>query len=227
MIAPLLNYAIKGVIWYQGEGNISRPNDYHELFAAMITDWRKKWKQGNFPFLYVQLPNFGKAGSQPSESNWAELREQQLKTLSVPNTAMAVAIDIGEWNDLHPLNKKDVGKRLALAAENLVYGNKKITYSGPLYRSGKIMGNKIILSFTSIGSGLTAKNGGELNQFAIAGGDKKFVWANAKIEGDKVVVWNDDIQNPVYVRYAWADNPDGANLYNKEGLPASPIRTDK
>jgi sialate O-acetylesterase len=227
MIAPLLNYAIKGVTWYQGEGNISRPNDYHELFAAMIADWRKNWNQGNFPFLYVQLPNFGEADSQPSESNWAELREQQLKTLAVPNTAMAVAIDIGEWNDLHPLNKKDVGKRLALAAENLVYGNKKITYSGPVYRSEKIVGNKIILCFTSIGSGLIAKNNGELKQFAIAGINKKFIWANAKIESDKVIVWNDDIQKPLYVRYAWADNPAGANLCNKEGLPASPFRTDK
>jgi sialate O-acetylesterase len=227
MIAPLLNYTIKGVIWYQGEGNISRPYDYHELFAAMIVDWRKNWKQGNFPFLYVQLPNFGEVNRLPSESNWAELREQQLKTLSVPHTAMVVAIDLGEWNDLHPLNKKDVGKRLALAAENLAYEDKKMVYSGPVYQSMKIERNRIIISFTNIGSGLIIKKGGALKQFAMAGANKKFVWANARIEGDKVVVWNDDIQNPVYVRYAWADNPDNANLYNKEGLPASPFRTDK
>jgi sialate O-acetylesterase len=227
MIAPLINYTIKGVIWYQGEGNISRPYDYHKLFAAMITDWRKNWKQGNFPFLYVQLPNFGEVDNQPSESNWAELREQQLKTQSVSNTAMVVAIDLGEWNDLHPLNKKDVGKRLALAAENLVYGDKKIVYSGPMYQSIKIEKNKIIISFINTGSGLITKKGDALKQFAIAGTNKKFVWANAKIEGGKVVVWNDDIQKPVYVRYAWADNPGGANLYNKEGLPASPFRTGK
>jgi sialate O-acetylesterase len=138
---------------------------------------------------------------------------------------MAVTIDIGEWNDIHPLDKKDVGKRLFLAAEKIAYGNDNIVYSGPIYKSMKIEGNKIILSFTNTGTGLIAK-GGELNSFAIAGADKHFVWAKAEIKENKVVVWNDEIQNPVAVRYAWADNPAGANLYNKEGLPASPFRTD-
>ena len=227
MIAPLLNYTIKGVIWYQGESNAGRPLEYQKLFPAVIADWREKWNQGDFPFLYVQLPNFMEAKDQPSESNWAELREAQLKTLSVPNTGMAVAIDIGEWNDIHPLNKEDVGKRLALAAERVAYGDKNVVYSGPIYKSMKIDGNKIIITFTNIGGGLAAKGSGELKYFAIAGADKKFVWAKAEINGDKVVVWNDKVANPIAVRYAWADNPEGTNLYNKEGLPASPFRTDE
>jgi sialate O-acetylesterase len=226
MIAPLLNYTIKGVIWYQGESNTGRAFEYHKLFPALIADWRDKRSQGDFPFLYVQLHNFMEPKKQPSESGWAELREAQLETLSVPNTGMAVAIDIGEANDLHPSNKKDVGERLALVARKVAYGEEDIVYSGPIYKSMKIDGNKIILSFTNIGSGLVAKGGGELKHFAIAGKDKKFVWAKAKIEKDKVVVWSEDISKPVAVRYAWADNPEGANLYNKEGLPASPFRTD-
>jgi len=226
MIAPLLDYTIKGVIWYQGESNTGRTLEYRQLFPALIADWRGKWNQGNFPFLYVQLHNFMQAKDQPSESGWAELREAQLKTLSVPNTGMAVAIDIGEANDLHPSNKKDVGERLALAARKVAYGDKNLVYSGPIYKSMQIKGNKIIISFTNTGSGLIAKGGGELKHFAIAGADKKFAWAKAKIEKDKVVVWNDNISKPVAVRYAWADNPEGANLYNKEGLPASPFRTD-
>ena len=227
MIAPLLNYKIKGVIWYQGESNTSKAKEYHRLFSSLIGNWRKKWNQGDFPFLYVQLANFMEAKENPGESEWAELREAQLKTLSVPNTAMAVIIDIGEWNDIHPLNKEDVGKRLALGAERLAYGDEEIVYSGPVYKSMKIDGNKIILTFTHTGSGLTAKGGDELKQFAIAGADRKFIWAKAKIEGDNVIVWNDNISSPVAVRYGWADNPEGANLYNKEGLPASPFRTDQ
>ena len=140
---------------------------------------------------------------------------------------MAVTTDIGEWNDIHPLNKEDVGKRLALAAQKVAYGDKKVVYSGPIYQSMKIEGNKIILTFTNIGGGLIAKGGGELKYFAIAGADKKFVWAKAKIKGNKIIVWNDSVTNPVAVRYAWADNPEGANLYNKEGLPASSFRTDE
>lgn len=227
MIAPLLNYKIRGVIWYQGESNTEKPLEYRKLFPALITDWRQKWDQGDFPFLYVQLANFMKVNPKPSESNWAELREAQLKTLSVSNTAMAVTIDIGEWNDIHPLNKEDVGKRLALAAQKIAYGDNKVVYSGPVYQSMKIEGNKIIISFTNIGSGLAAKGSGELKHFAIAGADKKFFWAKAKIKDNKVVVWNDNISKPVAVRYAWADNPEGANLYNTEGLPASPFRTDE
>ena len=225
MIAPLLNYRIKGVIWYQGESNADKPHEYHELFSALIADWRMKWCQEAFPFLYVQLANFMESRNVPGESDWAELREAQLQTLFTPNTAMAVTIDIGEWNDIHPLNKEDVGKRLALAAQKLAYGE-DIVYSGPIYKSMKIDGNKIILSFTNTGSGLSTQGSDELKHFAIAGIDKKFIWAKAKIEGHKVIVWNDHITNPVAVRYGWADNPEGANLYNKEGLPASPFRTE-
>jgi len=194
---------------------------------ALITDWRNKWKDEHLPFLFVQLPNFGDVQYLPSESAWAVLREGQFKTLSIPNTGMAVAIDLGEWNDIHPDNKKDVGIRLALSAQKTAYGEKDIVYSGPLHKDSKIEGNKIIVTFTNTGGGLITNDGEELNHFAIAGADKKFVWATAKIEGDKVIVWNDKISSPVYVRYAWADNPAGANLYNKEGLPASPFRTDK
>jgi sialate O-acetylesterase len=226
MIAPLLNYRIKGVIWYQGESNADRPAEYRTLFPAMIKDWREHWQEGDFPFLFVQLPNFMEAKPEPSESNWALLREAQLKTLSVPNTAMAVTIDIGEWNDIHPLDKLDVGRRLALAAEHLAYGDKSVVDSGPVFESMNIKGNKAVLSFTHTGGGLESKGGGGLLSFAIAGVDRKFVWANARIEKNQVVVWNATVPHPVAVRYAWADNPEGANLRNKEGLPASPFRTD-
>ena len=226
MIAPLINYAMKGVIWYQGESNTGRAEEYKKLFPAVIKNWREKWNRGNFPFLFVQLANYMEAKKEPSESGWAELREAQLESLSVPNTAMVVAIDIGEWNDIHPLNKKDIGKRLALAARKIAYGEDNIVYSGPIFKSARTRGHSIVLTFTNIGSGLEVK-GDELNGFAIAGPDKKFVWANAKIENDEVIVWNDKIFNPEYVRYAWADNPSRANLYNKEGLPASPFRTDQ
>jgi sialate O-acetylesterase len=227
MAAPLINYSITGVLWYQGESNISNASEYEKLLPALITDWRSKWKQGNFPFLFVQLPNFQDVQYLPSESAWAVVREAQLKTLSVPNTGMAVAIDLGEWNDIHPDNKKDVGLRLAISALKVAYGEKDAVYSGPVFQSSTTEGNKIILSFSNIGGGLISIDGEELSQFAIAGENKKFVWATAKIDGDKVIVWNEDVSEPFYVRYAWADNPDGANLFNKEGLPASPFRTDK
>lgn len=226
MAAPAINYAIKGFIWYQGEANSSHAKEYAKLLPALIADWRNKWGEGDIPFLYAQLPNFMEVDYSPSESDWAQLRQSQLETLAVPNTGMAVAIDAGEWNDIHPLDKKDVGERLALWAEHLAYGAKDLVYSGPVYQSAKIEGNKVILSFSSTGSGLTVKGGGDLYYFAIAGADKKYVWAKAKIEGDKVIVWNDAVTNPVSVRYAWADNPEGANLYNNEGLPASPFETD-
>ena len=225
MIAPLINYSIKGFLWYQGEANTGRAEEYAKLQPAQIIDWRNKWKQGELPFLYVQLPGFMDYNYLPSESNWARLRESQLSSLSVPNTAMVVAIDLGEWNDIHPDNKKDVGERLAIAALKLTY-NENIVHSGPIYQSSTIDGNKIIINFTNTGSGLTTNDGEELGEFAIAGADKKFVWAKAVIEGDKVVVWNDSVSNPIYVRYAWADNPVNPNLFNKEGLPASPFRTD-
>ena len=229
MVAPVIDYAIKGAVWYQGETNAGKPEAYAKLLPALINNWREKWKNPSLPFIYVQLPGFMEMQYLPSESQWATMRESQLKTLSVPNTAMAVAIDLGEWNDIHPLNKKEVGERVALAARKLAYGEDQLVASGPLYQSSKIEGNKIILNFTNTGSGLMIKKDkeDELVYFAIAGADKKFVWAKAMIENYTVIVWSDEITQPMYVRYAWADNPDGANLYNKEGLPASPFRTDQ
>jgi sialate O-acetylesterase len=226
MLAPAINYTIKGFVWYQGETNTGRAEEYAKLQPALIADWRNKWQQGPLPFLYVQLPGFMDYNYLPSESQWAALRESQLKSLSTTNTGMVVAIDLGEWNDIHPDNKKTVGERLAIAAQKIAY-DENIVYSGPTYQSSKIEGNKIILSFDHIGSGLITNDAEELSEFAIAGADKKFVWATAKIEGEKIVVWNTDIKDPMYVRYAWADNPVNPNLYNKEGLPASPFRTDK
>lgn len=228
MIAPLIGYTIKGAAWYQGETNVGRGVEYQRLLPCMINDWRKRWNQGDFPFLIVQLANYKQVKTAPEESMWAELREsQQLISQKVPNSGLAVAIDIGEANDVHPLDKKTVGQRLALAAEKVAYQEKNIVYSGPVYQSMKTENNKIILSFTNTGSGLIAKNGGELKEFSIAGTDGKFVWANARIDGNTIIVWSDNITQPTAVRYAWADNPDKANLYNKEGLPASPFRTDR
>lgn len=226
MIAPVINYSIKGFLWYQGESNAGKAAAYTDLLPALVADWRHQWKQGDLPFLYVQLPNFMEAAYLPAESQWAMLREAQLKALRLPNTGMAVAIDLGEWNDIHPDNKKDVGTRLALAAEKIAYSEKDLVYSGPLFETAVVAGNKITIHFTNTGTGLVSNDGEPLSQFAIAGADKKFVWAKAVIEGDNVIVWNDAVAQPLYVRYAWADNPAGANLYNKEGLPASPFRTD-
>ncbi len=225
MLAPLLNLTIKGVIWYQGESNTDRPQEYANLFPAMIRDWRKQWGQGDFPFIFVQLANFMEPREKPVESMWAETRNAQLQALDEPNTAMVVTIDVGEWNDIHPLNKKTVGERLALAARDLAYGEHTLVSSGPLYESMKISGNRIVLEFNHRGSGLVAR-GDELHGFAIAGDDGKYVWAEAVIENDRVLVWSDRVEAPVKVRYAWADNPDMANLYNREGLPASPFQTD-
>jgi sialate O-acetylesterase len=223
MVAPLINYRIKGILWYQGETNANKPQEYQKLLPALINDWRIKWQEGPVPFLFVQLPNFMEVQYLPSESQWAELRFGQLKSLSVINTAMAVTIDAGEWNDIHPLEKKAVGERLALAARKLAFGNDKIVYSGPIYRSAVRDSDRIIIEFDHVGNGLVVKGGGELNQFAIAGADRKFVWSEARIENNHVIVRSDEIKSPVFVRYAWADNPEGANLYNKEGLPASPF----
>ncbi|MBI1342226.1 MAG: sialate O-acetylesterase [Terrimonas sp.] len=226
MVAPVINYTIKGFCWYQGESNAGKPKNYAALQQALILDWRNKWQQGTLPFLYVQLPGYMDYQYLPAESNWAEMREAQLQSLSVPNTAMAVTIDIGEWNDIHPDDKKDVGDRLALAAMKLAYAA-DIVYSGPLYQGFETEGNRIIISFSHTGSGLMTSDGEDPAEFAIAGADKKFVWASAKIIDDKIMVWHDDIKEPLYVRYAWADDPVNPNLYNKEGLPASPFRTDQ
>ena len=223
MVAPIIKYRIKGILWYQGEANTGKPREYEQLLPALINDWRKKWQQGPVPFLFVQLPNFMEVQYLPSESKWAELRFCQFKSLSVPNTAMVVTIDAGEWNDIHPLEKKVVGERLALAARKLAYGDEKIVYSGPVYKSLTKERDKIIIEFENVGSGLMVKGGGDLYYFALAGKNKKFVWAEAIIENNHVVVRSDEIPDPAYVRYAWADNPEGANLYNIEGLPASPF----
>ena len=227
MIAPILNYRIKGVLWYQGESNTSRAFEHYDLFKLLIKDWRYNWHQGDFPFLYVQLPNFVEVNVETTKYDWAYFRESQLKALSIPHTGMAVSIDIGEGNDIHPVNKKDLGYRLALAAQKTAYGEKGIVYSGPIYESMKISNNKVILAFKNAGKGLTSKNNEELKCFEICGVDNEYFPAKAKIVKDKIIVWNDDVINPVAVRYAWANNPLRPNLYNKEGLPASPFRTSE
>ncbi|MCD6598288.1 MAG: 9-O-acetylesterase, partial [Bacteroidales bacterium] len=224
MINPLLPYGIRGAIWYQGESNAGRAYQYRNLFSTMIKDWRNVWGQGDFPFIFVQLANFMKVQSQPMEDAWAELREAQTMALDLPNTGMAVTIDIGNAQDIHPKNKQDVGKRLALNALAKVY-SKDIAYSGPLYKSMELEGSKIRLKFSNTNDGLKIMGNKDLTGFAISGKDKKFVWAEAEIEGDEVIVWNLKIENPVAVRYAWAANPI-CNLFNGADLPASPFRTD-
>ncbi len=225
MAAPITNFGIKGAIWYQGESNANMAYRYRTYFPNLIKDWRAKWGY-EFPFLWVQLANFMAPVAEPSESAWAELREAQSMTLSLPKTGEAVIIDIGEEKDIHPRNKQDVGLRLALNALKVAYG-KEIVYTGSTYESMKVEGNKIILTLANRGSGLVAKDKyGYVKGFAIAGSDHKFVWSHAIIVGDQVIVSSEQVSNPVAVRYAWGDNPDDANLYNQEGLPASPFRTD-
>ncbi|WP_243751642.1 sialate O-acetylesterase [Niastella caeni] len=225
MINPVIPYGIKGFIWYQGEANAGAAYDYRKLFPMLIADWRKRWQQGNLPFLYVQLANYMKTKPLPSESEWAELREAQTLTLSQPNTGMACTIDIGEGNDIHPKNKQEVGRRLALIANKMVYKQECIA-SGPSFKSFRENGSRIRISFANTGSGLSTKEGKEVTGFAIAGKDKQFYWAKAIIEGNEVVVYSDKVTEPVAVRYAWADNPE-CNLVNSEGLPAIPFRTDE
>lgn len=227
MLNPIIPYGIKGAIWYQGESNASRAKQYQRVFPEMINDWRTHWKQNELSFYFVSLANYMAPTDQPSESEWAELREAQTKTLALPKTGMALAIDIGEAGDIHPKNKQDVGKRLALSALKTTYG-KDIVYSGPMYQSVQFERNQAIVNFTETGSGLVANDKyGYVNCFSISGADHKFVWAKAEITGDnKVVVYSDKVKNPVAVRFGWANNPDDLNLYNKEGLPANPFRTD-
>lgn len=223
MVNPLINYNITGAIWYQGESNTGKPKEYGDLLTTMITDWRNKFNNKKMAFIIVQLANFMESKAQPIESNWAELRDQQRKvSLQVPNAGLAVIIDIGEWNDIHPLNKKTVGDRLALQAMKLAYG-KNIVADGPVYQSMKINGNKIVLSFKNGTDGFAPV--AELKGFAIKNTGGNWSWAKAKIEGKTITVWNDSVTNPVAVRYDWADNPDG-NLKNKTGLPASPFTTE-
>jgi sialate O-acetylesterase len=224
MVAPLLPYAARGAIWYQGESNSGQPDEYAELLPALIRSWRKGWGE-EFDFLFVQLANFMTRQRAPVESqSWADLRESQRRTLSVPRTGMAVIIDIGEANDIHPRNKQDVGKRLALWALARTYGRKGLVYSGPLYRDLKVEGARATVRFDHAGGGLVAR-GEPLTGFAVAGSDRVFHAAQARLEGSTVVVSSDQVPAPVAVRYGWASNPI-CNLYNKEGLPASPFRTD-
>lgn len=224
MIAPLIPYAIRGAIWYQGESNASRAAEYRALYPAMIQNWRDEWGRGNFPFLGVQLAPFKKISSQPQESDWAELREAQLlATRTMLKVGMAVITDVGEEDDIHPRQKEPVGARLALLARRMAYGE-KVTASGPEYDTMRVEDGRIVLKFRNAGGGLVAKDG-PLKGFAICGKDR--VWANAmaEIQGDRVVVWNRNISEPVAVRFGWADYP-VVNLWNKDGLPATPFRTD-
>jgi len=227
MIHPLLNYRVEGAIWYQGESNASNAYAYRERFPNMIRDWREKWNDPDMGFYFVQLANFMAPKERPVESQWAELREAQTMTLSLPKTGMAVIIDIGEADDIHPRNKQDVGKRLALAALHDTYG-KDVVYSGPVLEKMTVDGKTVILEFDPMDDEIVINDKyGYVKGFAIAGEDRKFHWAKGIQKGNKLYLTSDHVQSPVAVRYAWADNPDDANLYNSEGLPAGPFRTDE
>jgi len=238
MIAPLVQFPIKGALWYQGESNGAEGDSYFLKMRALIGGWRAQWGVGDFPFYYVQLANYQAPNTIPAGGDgWAKVRCAQMKALTIPNTGMGSAIDIGEANDIHPKNKRDVGTRLALWALAKDYGKKEIVPSGPLFKASKVEGSKIRLSFDYVGGGLMVgkKDGvkpteedkaGKLARFAIAGEDKNWVWADAVIDGNTVVVSSAQVPAPVAVRYAFSQNPAGLNLYNKEGLPASPFRTD-
>jgi len=231
MIYPLLRFPVKGVLWYQGESNANNAEEsyaYRDLFEAMINGWRADWDQPELPFLFVQLANFRAADKTlPAISNWAILRESQSAALSLPNTAQALAIDIGEADDIHPRNKKDVGKRLGLAARHIVYGE-EVVHSGPVYKEHTIKNSKVYLTFDHTDGGLQTKDDAKMiNGFAIAGPDRQYVWAKSKIEGEQVVVWSEKVKQPQSIRYGWADNPGALNLYNTAGLPACPFRAGK
>jgi sialate O-acetylesterase len=224
MINPFLQVSIKGVLWYQGESNNRRAYQYRELFPLMIKDWRTKFNQPKLPFLFVQLAGYFPIEPQPAEGNWAELREAQAMALSLPNTGMAVAVDLGDEKDIHPKNKQEVGRRLALVAMAKVY-NHDVIFSGPVYKGMNTEGNKMVLTFDKTIGGLKSANNEDIKGFAIAGADKKFYWAKAEVKGNRVVVYAPEVKNPVAVRYAWANNP-VSNLTNGSGLPAVPFRTD-
>ncbi len=228
MIHPLIPFGIRGVLWYQGEANADRAWQYRIAFPLLITDWRQHWGEGNFPFYFVQLASFNSAnGNSNQGSTWAELREAQAYTLSLPATGMAVTTDIGESNDIHPRNKKDVGLRLGAIALNNLY-SQPMEYSGPVYESMNNRGNKIELTFTHLGSGLMAKDKyGYVRGFEISGSDQHFFYAKAYIENNKVIVYADQVPQPVSVRYNWADDAADGNLYNREGFPSPPFRTDQ
>lgn len=238
MISPLIPYAIRGAIWYQGESNGGEGVSYFHKKQALIGGWRELWRQGDFAFYFVQLANFGQATDNPEGGDgWSLLREAQTQSLNIPNTGMAVIVDIGQANNIHPANKQDVGLRLALWALANEYGVKDLVFSGPIYKSHRVDGNRIRIDFDHSGGGLMVGKkdglkpaekvaGGELKRFAVAGADKQWRWATATIEGNAVVVSSPEVAEPVAVRYAFSHNPDGCNLYNAEGLPASPFRTD-
>ena len=227
MINPLIPFAFRGVIWYQGETNADRAFQYNKAFPLMITDWRKRWNEGDFPFYFVQLASFNAAnGNSKNGSTWAELREAQTKTLSLPNTGMAVITDIGDSSNIHPKDKQDVGKRLAAIALHNLYEENNV-YNGPAYSSMKTDGNRAIISFKNTGGGLEVHDKyGYIKGFEIAGADKQFHYAQAHITGNTVMVYNESVSNPVAVRYGWADNNLEDNLFNAEGFPAWPFRTD-
>jgi len=225
-IAPLVPLAIRGVIWYQGETNEARGYEYRKLFQALIRGWRDAWARPDLPFLFVQVANVLPPDPQPVESEWAELRESQRLALALPRTGMAVAIDVGEEKDVHPKNKQEIARRLALVARAQVYGEKDLAFSGPLYRAMKVEERAIRCEFDHAVGGLATPERASLRGFAIAGEDRKFVYADAKLDGETVLVSSPQVPQPVAVRYAWANNPAGCNLQNKAGLPASPFRTD-
>ena len=225
MISPLRNLTFKGALWYQGESNAGRPGEYEALLTAMLKDWRVKFADEDLPFFIMQLPNFMQTHQQPVESGWAGMREAQRQvTLKLPNTSLVVAIDLGEWNDIHPLNKKELARRVALQVKKKVYGHKDIVHSGPLCTAAAIEGGKVILSFEAGTDDLVPV--AQLKGFALAGTDGRYKWAEATVEGNKVIVWSEGIAQPTKVRYAWDDNPQEANLKNKVGLPASPFQMD-
>jgi sialate O-acetylesterase len=226
MVNPLTPFRIKGVIWYQGEANAvdHRAGQYRRLFPALIQDWRGHWGY-EVPFLFVQLAGFGPNQSEPAEYPWAELREAQSMTLALARTGMATAVDIGDESDIHPQNKEEVAHRLVLQAMHVVYGE-NVVDAGPTYESMQIDGNRIRIKFTNLGSGLLVQGkAGDVRGFEVAAADGKYVWAQARQDGEDMVVFNESVQEPVSVRYDWSNTPDG-NLYNKEGLPAFPFRTD-
>lgn len=227
MIAPLIPFALKGIIWYQGESNAGRAYEYRTLFPSMIRDWRRRWQQDELPFLFVQLANYKQPDKEPQPSEWAELREAQEMALSLPNTGMATAIDLGEAENIHPANKKEVGRRLALTARTIIY-DEDIIHQGPVFDSMNIEGNQIVVTFNTNGSPLKVDDlYGYVRGFSIAREDREFVRAKAYILNDStVMVYHDTMINPVAVRYGWADNPEDINLYNEAGLPALPFRTD-
>ena len=228
-VAPFLRYAIRGVIWYQGETNDNRGHQYRKLFPALINDWRNKWQRCDLPFFWVQLANVLPPDETPSESEWAEVREAQLMSLRLPYTGMAVAIDIGERDDVHPKNKKDVGHRLALVARAKVYG-RDLDYSGPIFRSMRPEHGQVRVSFDHVNLGLVTPDHAPVKEFAVAGQDRRFKSARVEIQGHEIVAWSDEVSKPIAVRYAWANNPAKANLYSStrsgELLPASPFRSD-